>query len=126
MRGVCRHPARGRCPRCRAESRAVAQQSGGARRSFVEKDLPSITVSVGVAAFPDAGNNPQLVLKAADEALYRAKEKGRNRVERSGTGTAGLDMPTAHHVAMQPALAPSFYVPATAEDEPAPSLIDAC
>jgi len=48
---------------------------------YLEKNLPRITISVGVAAFPEAGDNPQSVLKAADDALYRAKEGGRNRVE---------------------------------------------
>ena len=51
-------------------------------------NLPKITVSIGVAAFPDAGDNPQLVMKAADEAMYRAKEGGRNRLELS-TPSAG-------------------------------------
>ena len=41
---------------------------------YVEKNLPRITVSIGVSAFPEAGDNPQVVLKAADEALYRAKK----------------------------------------------------
>ena len=48
---------------------------------YLEGNLPRITISVGVAAFPIAGDNPLAVLKAADEALYRAKDSGRNRVE---------------------------------------------
>ena len=48
---------------------------------YLETNLPRITISVGVAAFPEAGDNPQSVMKAADDALYRAKEGGRNRVE---------------------------------------------
>jgi diguanylate cyclase (GGDEF)-like protein len=92
---------------------------------YVEKNLPRITVSIGVSAFPEAGDNPQVVLKAADEALYRAKEKGRNRVELSGVVVADSDVPTAHPVAMQRALAASFYVPAEEESEPAASLVDA-
>ena len=40
----------------------------------------SVTVSLGVAGRSDMLNMPEKVLKAADEALYRAKEGGRNRV----------------------------------------------
>jgi diguanylate cyclase (GGDEF)-like protein len=54
---------------------------------YLEHNLPRITISVGVAAFPDAGDNPQSVLKAADDALYRAKEGGRNRVELAAAGS---------------------------------------
>lgn len=38
-----------------------------------------ITVSVGVAAFPEAGQSVEALLQAADEALYRAKSQGRNQ-----------------------------------------------
>src|SRR5216683_1778500 len=41
---------------------------------YLEKNLPRITISIGVATFPASGANPQAVLKAADDALYRAKE----------------------------------------------------
>ena len=44
--------------------------------------LLSVTVSMGVAAPGKMLNHPQKVIKAADEALYRAKEGGRNRVSR--------------------------------------------
>ena len=39
-----------------------------------------VTLSVGVAMFPDHGENAQEVLLAADAALYRAKQAGRNCV----------------------------------------------
>ncbi|MBW3568040.1 MAG: diguanylate cyclase, partial [Proteobacteria bacterium] len=42
--------------------------------------LPAITISVGIAAFPQHGDTPDQLLKAADTALYRAKKAGRNRV----------------------------------------------
>jgi diguanylate cyclase (GGDEF)-like protein len=42
----------------------------------------SVTVSMGVAERGAGGDTPALVLKAADEALYRAKQAGRNRVSR--------------------------------------------
>ncbi|RJQ47315.1 MAG: diguanylate cyclase [Nitrospiraceae bacterium] len=41
-------------------------------------ELLRITVSLGAAAYPDHGSSPDDVLKAADNALYRAKEQGRN------------------------------------------------
>jgi GGDEF domain-containing protein len=40
-----------------------------------------VTVSIGLAASSAERSHPDLVLKAADKALYRAKENGRNRVE---------------------------------------------
>jgi len=52
---------------------------------YVDGNLPRITISIGIAAFPHSGDSPQAVLKAADEALYRAKDAGRNRVEPTGS-----------------------------------------
>jgi diguanylate cyclase (GGDEF)-like protein len=43
--------------------------------------LGSVTISVGVAIFPTDGSNARDVLHAADAALYRAKQCGRDRVE---------------------------------------------
>jgi len=51
------------------------------------KDLPNVTVSIGVACHPDHGQSTEALLRCADEALYRGKHEGRNRVmlaERSG------------------------------------------
>jgi diguanylate cyclase (GGDEF)-like protein/PAS domain S-box-containing protein len=42
--------------------------------------LGMITVSVGVAALPEHGTAPNVLLDAADAALYRAKREGRDRV----------------------------------------------
>jgi hypothetical protein len=39
-----------------------------------------LTVSIGIAAAPEDGDQRLALLKAADEALYRAKLAGRNRV----------------------------------------------
>jgi ribonuclease P protein subunit RPR2 len=40
----------------------------------------SVTLSAGVAVFPDHGETPEDLLKAADLAVYEAKAAGRNRV----------------------------------------------
>jgi diguanylate cyclase (GGDEF)-like protein len=52
---------------------------GGARP--LEQVL-SVTVSIGVAGPGRRARTAAEVMKAADEALYRAKQRGRNRVER--------------------------------------------
>jgi diguanylate cyclase (GGDEF)-like protein/PAS domain S-box-containing protein len=43
-----------------------------------------LTISVGVASFPDDAKDPDLVVKAADEAVYSSKHNGRNKVTTSG------------------------------------------
>jgi diguanylate cyclase (GGDEF)-like protein len=41
-----------------------------------------VTISIGGATIiPSMNSTPQELVKQADEALYRAKESGRNRVE---------------------------------------------
>jgi predicted signal transduction protein with EAL and GGDEF domain len=58
--------------------------------------LADVTMSLGVAS--SAGQHPadaEALLRAADAALYRAKERGRNRVE--------LATPADLEGAMQPA-----------------------
>jgi diguanylate cyclase (GGDEF)-like protein len=44
-------------------------------------DHLSVTVSIGVAEPSTRNRQPEQVIQAADQALYRAKHKGRNRVE---------------------------------------------
>lgn len=41
--------------------------------------LGKLTISIGLAAFPEHGSAPDEILNRADKALYFAKESGRNR-----------------------------------------------
>ncbi|NIO04088.1 MAG: diguanylate cyclase [Proteobacteria bacterium] len=45
------------------------------------KEKVGVTVSIGAARKSPFHSTPEAVVKAADEALYRAKQMGRNRVE---------------------------------------------
>jgi diguanylate cyclase (GGDEF)-like protein len=44
------------------------------------KSMGMITISVGVAAFPEHGTSPKELMAAADAALYEAKHGGRDQV----------------------------------------------
>jgi diguanylate cyclase (GGDEF)-like protein len=48
--------------------------------SHANRDLGAITLSLGVAIFPDHASEAAAIVKAADVALYQAKSGGRNRV----------------------------------------------
>ena len=52
----------------------------GAEKFDFGPDLPRLTVSIGIAAFPGDGTERDTLLNAADAALYAAKKSGRNRV----------------------------------------------
>jgi diguanylate cyclase (GGDEF)-like protein len=46
----------------------------------VAQCLHPITISIGLAVFPENGRSGSSLIQAADAALYRAKKKGRDRV----------------------------------------------
>ena len=56
--------------------RLIEEQSRGDRTLF----QGSISISVGIATFPDDVAEIDDLIDHADIALYRAKEEGRNRV----------------------------------------------
>jgi diguanylate cyclase (GGDEF)-like protein len=67
----------------RSEDRPKNPEAGTRLRHLRSPDNTlSVTVSIGVAEPDDLRSTPAQVLHAADQALYRAKEAGRNRVSR--------------------------------------------
>lgn len=54
-----------------ADQRFAIDENGGEVR---------VTVSVGLSRFPDHGGAPEALISTADQALYRSKQGGRNRV----------------------------------------------
>ncbi len=62
----------------------------GERPFDLDGNPVAVSVSVGVAAYPEHGSSGKQLLAAADSALYRAKACGRNRVEHAhGDETGG-------------------------------------
>jgi len=41
----------------------------------------TVTPSIGIALFPDDGDNPEILIKHSDTAMYQAKEQGRNNYQ---------------------------------------------
>ena len=73
-----------RGPDRRNERARGRKRTGHAIRELVQEKSPaplSVTVSIGIATSLKAQSEPELVLQAADKALYRAKANGRNRIE---------------------------------------------
>ncbi|MGA9394051.1 MAG: diguanylate cyclase [Azonexus sp.] len=59
---------------------AISAQVRNMDASAKGRNLPPVSFSAGVATVPEHGNNAEMLLRAADRALYMAKETGRNRV----------------------------------------------
>jgi GGDEF domain-containing protein len=85
--------------RRQSKVRKRARTGDAIRQLAQSKPAPalSVTVSIGVAGSTTEKPHPNVVLEAADKALYRAKNNGRNRVEtaasvrrRSSAKTAGI------------------------------------
>jgi diguanylate cyclase (GGDEF)-like protein/PAS domain S-box-containing protein len=55
--------------------------------------LKSTTISLGIAIFPDQGHTAEELITAADAALYRAKQAGRDRVEMGFSNPPGDSAP---------------------------------
>jgi hypothetical protein len=65
------------------------------RESLHQQPLRPITQSFGIATLPENGSVPATLMKAADDALYRAKAAGRDRVVVTGDAPASDKTPPA-------------------------------
>jgi len=57
----------------------IREEVKNLRAYFRDRMLPSITLSMGIATYPDHGTALSDLIQVADAALYRAKEQGRDR-----------------------------------------------
>lgn len=71
-----------------AEAERLAERLRKAIEDSFAGDL-NVTVSVGVAACREDGDQPDRLIEAADTALYRSKELGRNRTTRASSPGPG-------------------------------------
>ncbi len=70
------------CPAQRAEeiSERIRKKVQNHAFRLATGESISITVSIGIACYDETTNTPQLLIEEADQALYEAKQSGRNQV----------------------------------------------
>ncbi len=82
----------------------VREAIAARRFPFAEKQpMGMLSISGGVAEYPDDGPDVVSLLRAADAALYEAKRQGRNRVVTAPPARTGLPAPPGPPVAPTPA-----------------------
>jgi diguanylate cyclase (GGDEF)-like protein len=64
----------------RQRAEQLRQDVKGIHVRDADQSLEGITLSLGAAVYPQHGRNREDVMRAADAALYRAKQEGRDRV----------------------------------------------
>jgi diguanylate cyclase (GGDEF)-like protein len=78
MTGASREVARERAELIRKGVRRLEIESGG-------RAVGQVTISIGVAIYPEDGANMEETMRASDAALYFAKQSGRDRTVASAT-----------------------------------------
>jgi two-component system cell cycle response regulator len=58
----------------------IDEQEFSVMRKGKPTDTHHVTISIGIASFPEDSSDPIELVEMADSALYRAKREGRNRV----------------------------------------------
>ncbi len=65
-------------------------------RQQIEEEVRSevrVTVSIGVSSYPEHGVEIESLIRAADDAMYRAKRAGKNKVFMAGKKSPGGPSP---------------------------------
>jgi diguanylate cyclase (GGDEF)-like protein/PAS domain S-box-containing protein len=68
------------CEVTRERAKLICEGAKRFHLQFEGQSLAAVTLSLGIAAFPEHGATSTGVLRAVDAALYRAKHEGRGRV----------------------------------------------
>jgi diguanylate cyclase (GGDEF)-like protein len=68
------------------EARKVSERLRHNLENLELDDCPSLTLSLGIAAYPKDGTDIEELIIKADAAMYAAKQSGRNRVEMYASG----------------------------------------
>jgi diguanylate cyclase (GGDEF)-like protein len=79
-----------------AELAERLRQGVAAQPVSVDGATIAVTLSLGVAVFAEGLGRPQELLRQADEALYAAKDHGRNRVETASSQEVSSQPAEAH------------------------------
>ena len=79
-RGIRPDPPGASGPNAQARGEELRRICESFQVAHGDKFLGPVTLSVGVASYPEHEGDEQTLLLTADGALYRAKKAGRNRV----------------------------------------------
>jgi diguanylate cyclase (GGDEF)-like protein len=112
------------------ETRMAMQIAERARAAVAEISLPgadvTITLSIGVAGYPDHATTPDRLERLADAALYTAKRHGRNRAEMAEPTSADIakNLSDAPTVSDSPAIPDSPTIPGAPAISDSPTTSD--
>ncbi len=70
----------------KAEARIVSERLRRKLAKLQLDDIPPLSISLGIAAYPEDGKDIEELVKKADAAMYMAKQYGKNRVESYASG----------------------------------------
>ena len=73
---------------------ALRSEVKGLRLQYKKQPLGPLTLSVGIAAFPEHGSTSEDLLKIADQCLYESKNRGRDYCD-CGSSTKSPSCPGA-------------------------------